>query len=100
MADSQVRAFLYGQRGKPVYGVKKYTIDDASGISELPTDAHIGSSCLVLATGEVYMLNSQKEWTKLPNTGGSSGDSSAEEPEALTAEEIQAIIHEENGGDE
>lgn len=99
MADSQVRAFLYGQRGKPVYGVKKYTIDDASGISKLPTDAHIGSSCLVLATGEVYTLNSQKEWIKLPNAGGSGSGSSIEEPEALTAEEIQAIIHEDDGGE-
>ena len=100
MAESENKVFLYGQRGKPIYGIKKYTVDDASGVSELPTDVHIGSSCLVISTGDIYMLNSQREWVQVPGAGGSGGDSSAEEPEALTAEEIQAIIHEENGGDE
>lgn len=97
MAESKQKVFLYSQNGKPSYGVKKYIIDDASGIEELPTDGSVsvGSSCLVIATGDIYIMNSEHKWIK--SSGGSSsggGGQSAEEPEALSADDIQSIFNE------
>lgn len=102
MAESAIKVFLYGQGGRDAYGIKKYIVDDASGVSELPTDAKVGSSCLVIATGDIYMINSQKEWVKLTAASGGSSSGGSEESgaEALTAEEIQAIINEVRGGEE
>jgi hypothetical protein len=98
MAESERKVFLHGQSGRTAYGIKEYTVDDASGVSELPVDVHIGSSCLVISTGEIYMLNSQRNWIKVPSTGGSGGGS-AEEPQALTEEEIMALINGETEGE-
>lgn len=46
------------------YGVKELVCDTAEDIKNLPVCA-MGSICLVIATGEVYMINSEKEWVKL-----------------------------------
>lgn len=42
-----------------------FMADTTSDVSSLPTeeaDVAIGSSCLVIGTGDVYILNSQREW--------------------------------------
>ena len=46
---------------------KSFVADSASDISSLPTDdsVAIGSDCLVIATGDVYILNSTRTWAKL-----------------------------------
>ena len=71
MAESAAKVFIYANSNKITYGIKKFIIDDESGLSELPKDAHVGSSCLVISTGDVYVLNSKQEWKKV--SGGSSG---------------------------
>lgn len=97
MAESKQKVFLYSQNGKPVYGVKKYVVDETSDVEGLPTDGSVGvgSSCLVIATGDIYIMNSEHKWIK--SSGGSSsgdGGQSAEEPEALSADDIQSIFNE------
>jgi len=98
MAESKQKAFLYSHNGKLGYGIKKYIVDDASGIEELPTDGSVsvGSSCLVIATGDLYIMNSEHKWIKSSRSsgGGSDGGQSAEEPEALSADDIQSIFNE------
>ena len=46
---------------------KSFVADSASDISSLPTDdsVAIGSDCLVIATSDVYILDSTKTWVKL-----------------------------------
>lgn len=46
---------------------KSFVADSASDISSLPTDdsVAIGSDCLVIATSDVYILDSTKTWSKL-----------------------------------
>lgn len=95
MAESKQKVFLYSQNGKPVYGVKKYVVDETSDVEGLPADGSVGvgSSCLVIATGDIYIMNSEHKWIK-PSGGSSSGGQSAEEPEALSADDIQSIFNE------
>lgn len=78
MAESAGKAWLYAQSDKLAYGIKKYIIDDESGVSELPKDARIGSSCLVIASGAIYVINSKHEWVKLG--AGNSDSGSSDEP--------------------
>lgn len=45
-----------------------YYADSASDVQNLPTDPEVinkGSVCLIISTGEVYMLNSSYEWEVL-----------------------------------
>ena len=99
MAESVQKVFLYSQGGKPAYGIKKYIVDNASGIEELPKDVRPGCSCLVIETGDVYIMNGEQKWVKSnKSSGGSSEGSSAEAPEVLSAEEIEAIFDEVIGG--
>ena len=46
---------------------KSFVADSESDISSLPTDdtVAIGSDCLVIDTGDVYILDSTKTWAKL-----------------------------------
>ena len=49
---------------------KQYDIlaDTAADVSSLPTteeDIAVGSSCLVIGTGDVYILNSQRQWVAI-----------------------------------
>lgn len=93
MSETTQKAFLYGHRGRTMYGIHKYVVDEPEAVSELPTEARVGSSCLVISNGDVYVINSKKEWVKQPS-GGGGGGSAAEPIEALTTEEILAIIAE------
>lgn len=46
------------------YGIKELVCDTPEDIDNLPTCA-MGSTCLVISTAEVYMINSEKVWVKL-----------------------------------
>lgn len=47
--------------------VTEFVADAASDVSNLPVQPEVatGSTCFVIATGDVYMLNSAGSWTKL-----------------------------------
>lgn len=47
---------------------KTFYADTVSDVANLPTEESevaIGSTCLVIATGDVYMLNSSRTWEVL-----------------------------------
>ena len=48
--------------------VTEFVADTEDDIKDLPTDpkeVYPGSTCIVVATSNVYMLNNNKEWIKL-----------------------------------
>ena len=76
MAESVQKVWLYGNHGKLNYGIRQYVIDDDSGLSELPKDVGIGSSCFVMSSGDIYMLNSQRKWVKSVSGNGTGEEAS------------------------
>lgn len=55
---------LIANNGKPVYGVCEYACDSPDDIKELPS-CEMGSTCIIISTGELYMMNSNNEWVKI-----------------------------------
>lgn len=53
------------QNGNPSYGLYSYILDTLEDLENLSTKGAPGSAALVASTGEVYILNNQKEWVKL-----------------------------------
>lgn len=45
--------------------VMEYIADTEDDIKNLTTNATPGSTCLVIETAEVYMINGNHEWKKL-----------------------------------
>lgn len=56
---------LYRQDGETLYGIKEFLLDSVDDLSSLPTKIRSGSSALVIPTGDLYVLNGNKEWTIL-----------------------------------
>lgn len=46
------------------FDTHQYMVDEASDISSLPKDEP-GSAALVVATGDVYVLNNKYQWVKI-----------------------------------
>jgi hypothetical protein len=59
----------------PFYNMGIYICDYESDVADLPTDKSAGSTATVVATGNVYILNSYGVWVLQPKTSSSSGDS-------------------------
>lgn len=55
---------LVANDGEKSYGIKEYVIDTPDDIKSLPP-CMMGSSALVISTGEVYIINSEKKWVKI-----------------------------------
>lgn len=54
--------YLLKQGGRADYNYKEYYLDTVSELSSIPTgDCATGSVAYVIATQQVFMLNSQKE---------------------------------------
>lgn len=64
---------LISNKGKVNYDIKKFVIDTAAEIADLPTDGAPGSMAFAIDTGAKYMLNSEHIWKLLPAEGGSGG---------------------------
>lgn len=56
---------LISSNGETVYGVNEYVVDTDNDIKDLPAHCAMGSSAIVISTGDVYMKNSSNEWVKL-----------------------------------
>ena len=55
---------LYKQDGETLYGIKEFLLDSKEDVKDLPIEkVHIGSTALVISSGDLYMLNGNKEWT-------------------------------------
>lgn len=66
---------IFEQSGHTTYGIKKFICDSESDIQDLSIDEKIGSSAYVIATGNVYFINSSGEWVKQKSTSSSGGGS-------------------------
>lgn len=56
---------MTSQNGDVVYDVKEYVCDGPEDIANLPRNCGMGSTCVVISTSEVYMMNSKSEWVKI-----------------------------------
>ena len=56
---------LISQNGEKVYDIYEYVCDTPEDIEKLSKKCGMGSTCIIISTSEVYMLNSSKEWVKL-----------------------------------
>lgn len=64
------------ENNKMKYGITKFTADTDMDITNLPTTVYPGSTCMVVSTSNVYMLNNQHQWKKIITGGLSSGGGS------------------------
>lgn len=53
------------QNNETQYALTEYIADTESDVANLPITCLPGSTCIVIETSEVYMMNSQKQWKKL-----------------------------------
>lgn len=51
--------------GNVVKNLNEYMCDSAEDVKDLPVDIAPGSTAIVIATAQVFMLNNQKEWIEL-----------------------------------
>lgn len=51
--------------GRVTYDLNEYVVDAESDIELLPRNVAMGSTAFVIETGNVYMMNSKKEWVKI-----------------------------------
>ena len=74
------------QRKSNVYGVKHFVVDEKSDLDLLRKDLlFMGSTAYVIATGEKYIVNGNKQWALIPNAGNSSGgDSNPDDDQDIT----------------
>lgn len=56
---------MTSQNGDVVYDVKEYVCDTPEDIPNLPQHCGMGSTCIVISTSEVYMMNSERKWIKI-----------------------------------
>lgn len=63
---------LLAQNGKQSYSITEFYCDTPEDITSLPP-CNMGSKAFIISTGEVYMINSQKEWILQQTAGGSGG---------------------------
>lgn len=59
---------IISQGGKTSYKIEDYIADTLADLADLPTDfsdVAPGSTCLVIETSQVFMLNSEGEWKEI-----------------------------------
>ena len=56
---------LLAANGETAYNVNEYVIDSPDDIKNLPKHCKMGSSALIISTGEVYIKNGLGEWVKI-----------------------------------
>ena len=56
---------LMKDSGRSVYDLKEFVADAEVDVASLPRDCAMGSTCFVIESGEVYMLNGEKVWVKI-----------------------------------
>ena len=74
------------QRKGNAYGVKHFVVDEKSDLDLLRKDLlFMGSTAYVIATGEKYIVNGNKQWTLIPKTESSSGgDNNPDDDQDIT----------------
>ena len=59
--------YLLKQGGRVDYNYKEFIVENTEDINtiEINEDICPGSTCFVMSTGQVFMLNTKKEWVAL-----------------------------------
>ena len=52
--------YKIASHGTKAYGIKSFVLDTVEDVNSLPTDVEMGSSAYIIATGDKYLLNSEK----------------------------------------
>ena len=68
---------LYKQDGDTLYGIKEFILDSAEDVANLPTNIpkiRVGSTALVISSGDLYMLNGDGKWVLIGGGSGGSGE--------------------------
>ena len=55
--------FITSEGGKDAAYIKEIVVDEEQDVQEVSTKYTVGSKIIVISTGNVYMLNTQKQWT-------------------------------------
>lgn len=53
------------QNNKNDYEYIEYVLDTAADVDDLPTDDAPGSNAMVVETGQIFMLNNQRQWIEI-----------------------------------
>lgn len=56
---------LTSSNGDKAHNINEYVCDTVEDLKNVPTYCGMGSTCIVIATSEIYMLNGLREWVKL-----------------------------------
>lgn len=62
LKEGKILFNLISSNGEVQYDVKEYVCDSPEDVKAIPTNCAMGSKILVISTGEVYVLNSEKRW--------------------------------------
>lgn len=54
------KMYKIASHGTKAYGIKSFILDTVEDVNSLPTDVEMGSSAYIIATGDKYLLNSEK----------------------------------------
>ena len=59
--------YLLKQGGRVDYNYKEFIVENAEDINAIVINEDIcpGSTCFVVSTGQVFMLNTKKEWVTI-----------------------------------
>ena len=69
---------IYSNSGIKSYGIKHYTLDYASDLSNMPTaNIKAGSTAFIIENSKYYMLNNQHQWILVNLNSGSIINSSS-----------------------
>ena len=56
---------LIAHDGETVYGIKQFAVDSMEDISALPHNCPMGSTVIVIPTGQVFMVNGEGKWQEI-----------------------------------
>lgn len=54
----------FSNQGVPKYDLLELVLDDESDVQNLPTNCAPGSLALVISSGNLYVMKSNKTWVK------------------------------------
>lgn len=82
-------ASIVRQNGHTAYGIVHKVVSYEADIADLSTSYKPGSKAYVVSTGNKYILDEDKTWKKMKDTGGGGGGSL---PDIATDTEVKAML--------
>lgn len=66
---------VFSNSGQKAYGIKNFIVDTPSDIDNLSTDYTPGCMAFVISNSSYYMLNHDRQWTKVYLAAGGGASS-------------------------